>query len=171
MERRGAWIWRLAGSAAAVAAFWLRYPPDWHNTQWLAYDAVALVVVGSFAGSLVERCVRRRWRTGDVTRAVVLVLVMLLGWLFQEQGWLSPHVLCAWTLGLLEVGDRDNPRSVRAAFFAPTVMVVVLRATWPGHPMTPLDLYVLGALASGTFIGGLGLLVIRRRMAREARQA
>jgi hypothetical protein len=159
------WLWRSAFAVAGAAAYWLRFPPDWHSPYWLVYDGAALLVTGSSLGSIAGRLVGRDLRPGDLVRTIVLLLVLVLAWVFQEKGWLSPHVFCAWTVAVLEAGDAQNPPWLRGAVFAPSVIVVVVRALWPHLRMAPLNLYVVGALASATIVSGTGLLLIRWRSA------
>jgi len=164
------WPWRITGALAGTAAYWLRFPPDWHNPYWLVYDGAALLVTGSFLGRIAGRLAGRALRPGDLVRTIIVLLVLGLAWVFQERGWLSPHVFCAWTVAVLEAGDGRTPAWFRGAVFGPSVGVILARALWPGLHMAPLNLYVVGALAAASIVSGVGLLLVRWREGRARRK-
>ncbi len=163
MERR-LWLWRLACAAAGLAVYWLVYPSGLHRPLWLLYDASALGVTCSFAGSIVGRLAQRRTRPGDPIRALALFVLVIVSFGVQYAGWpFSGHLVAATTAAVLEAWDERSPGWFRIGVFVPVLALLLIRLVWPQIPRMAIDTHTFSGVVLGAAIGVLAPLPIRQR--------
>ena len=146
-----------------MGIYWVLYPSGLSRPLWVVYDIAGVAVTCGLAGVIVGRGIGGGQRPGDVWRAAALLGATVAALGVEYGAWpLSGHLTCAWTAGMIELGDRRNPVGMRVGAVLPGVGLVLIRALWPQIPQMGIHLYTLTALLLGTLLGGTAALAAAR---------
>lgn len=161
MTRREA-VWRPAGVVLGLGIYWVLYPSGLSRPLWVIYDIAGVAVTCGLAGAILGRVIARDRRAGDVWRVAALLGATVVALGVEYAAWpFSGHLTCAWTAGMIELGDTRNPVGMRVAAALPGVALILIRTLQPQIPQMGIHLYTLTALLLGSALGGTAAVAAR----------
>jgi len=134
---------------------------NWTNALNFFYDIPNNIVSARFYADLLIRLVRARPARNEWIRLGVAIPAAVAGILRQAVGLpVSGHLTHAFTVGLLESGDRSNPAIGRALALVPIPFVMTVRIRWMGFP--PSDVATWAGVGLGLALGITAFILMRR---------
>ncbi len=146
--------------AVLGAAAYMIARDNWTNALNFFYDIPNNVVSARFYADLLIRLARARPARNEWIRLGVAIPAAIAGILRLATGLpISGHLTHAFSIGLLECGDRANPAIGRVLALVPIPFVVTVRIWWMGFP--PADVATWAGVGLGLALGLTAFVLLR----------